>query len=861
MKRTLLIFLALSFGLLFTAHGQQTETAAANPNFEKSGLFEFFWGKHYRQEWLKPITVPVFDPATFKGGVEALKLGGGHQTKSIRFKTNDSTQYNLRSIDKFPELVLPEALRGTWVNNILKDQISSAHPYAFMAIPKMADAIGVYHTSPEIYYLKKSTDLPGYEDFLNEFGDHLFMTEIRPDEDLSNYERFGNSKNIVGTDKLFEQLYEDNDNSVDELQLAKTRLFDMILGDWDRHWDQWRWAEYDKDDKGERYEAVPRDRDQAFVLMDGLLPSIIRAPWAVKELTHFDYEIKHIDDINFAGRHVDRNLLTRVTREEWVGLAKEIQENLTDEVIERSVQDLPEEIYAMSGEEITAKLKSRRDKIDQYAEAYYVFLSKFVRIVGSNKHELFKVSRIANDTVRVEVYKTKKEGDVENKIYDRTFYASETKELWLYGLDGIDKFEISGDVDESIKVRIVGGEGEDEFKDESNVKGWSHKTKIYDYPEDIDGVERSKETAIVTSKHRWVNEFNRDEFNFDYVGPRLSLEINPDDGLFLGGGIYVAKQGFRRDPARTHMLVGNVSTKTGGFNLKTENRFYSLIGHDVDLAIDGWGHSAKFAFNYFGEGNDTQNNRDLDYYRVSLSQVHLEAPFIKRFGRMFSVGMGPVFESANVQENPNTILSDQPENTRFETGNTDMLGAKIFADLAYMDHPVHPSKGIKWSGEVQYLNELGGNAVNFAKLSTDLSLYYTPNLPFRMTFAARFGVSENAGDFMFYQSNFLGGQTNLRGFRRTRFAGKGSAYQNTEVRLSLAQIKNVVLNGDFGIIGFVDHGKVWSDIVPNESTGFTRTYGPGLYLHFYEMLVASAHYGFTPNSSENYFTFDMGFLF
>src|SRR5438045_372163 len=38
-------------------------------------------------------------------------------------------------------------------------------------------------------------------------------------------------------------------------------------------------------------------------------------------------------------------------------------------------------------------------------------------------------------------------------------------------------------------------------------------------------------------------------------------------------------------------------------------------------------------------------------------------------------------------------------------------------------------------------------------------------------------------DYEFYQANTLGGPTNLRGYPRTRFAGKTSFYQNTKLRL------------------------------------------------------------------------------
>jgi hypothetical protein len=38
----------------------------------------------------------------------------------------------------------------------------------------------------------------------------------------------------------------------------------MLIGDWDRHDDQWRWAAFDEG-KHTVFKAIPRDRDQAFL--------------------------------------------------------------------------------------------------------------------------------------------------------------------------------------------------------------------------------------------------------------------------------------------------------------------------------------------------------------------------------------------------------------------------------------------------------------------------------------------------------------------------------------------------------------------------------------------------------------------
>jgi len=835
-----------------------TATVAANANFSNSSIGKFFFGSHYRKEWITPVSAPILDVNTYKGGLSILKLGGGFQTKSLRLQAKDGIQYNLRTIDKFPGDKLPSAFQGTWVDNALKDQISTAHPYGFLAVPVLADAVGVYHTKPKLVHVSKNAPLGDYAKL---YGDKPFMIEIRPDEDLSGFDRFGNSKNIVGTDKMYEHILEDNDNEVDQISFAKTRLLDLIIGDWDRHNDQWRWAEYEKNGKGSIFRAVPRDRDQVFVKMEGVIPRIITARFFMRRMEHFGYEIGDLKGFNWAARDLDHNFLNKLTLADWVETATYVQQNLTDEIIEKAIDQFPVEVRDISGDEIIAKLKRRRDDIIQYATEYYLNLSREVRVFGSDKHERFIVERLNDQETKVSIFKTEKDGDLEKKLYERVFLTEETDEIQLYGLDGKDDFRISGDVNEGIKVRIVGGQDDDVFQDESSVRGLGKKTIVYDNSTDRKNIESSGETRIKTAQKDWINQFNKDYYDIDFLGPRLSFEFNPDDGLFLGAGIYWEDQGFRRNPGSDHLLNFNFATKTSGFNLGYEGNIYSALGHNWDIALKANGNNDKFAFNYFGQGNNTENVNDIDFYRVKLAQANFSAQVVKRVNRTFSLGFGPAYQYVEVDDEPNTILGEPTINPNIvSTDSKHLFGAKLFTDLNYANHPVHPSKGIRWRNEFSYWNEINGDEVDFGRVSSELSLYYTPDWPFRVTIASRTGVSANVGNYLFYQSNFLGGQENLRGFRRSRFAGKGSVYQNTEVRISLFNIQNVILNGDLGLIGFIDHGKVWADDV-NDSNNWQRSYGPGAYLHFYERLVLSAQFGITDNSENNTLLVRAGFLF
>src|SRR5690606_1324891 len=150
-----------------------------------------------------------------------------------------------------------------------------------LTIPKLSKAVNVLHTEPIIRYIPFSPILGTYMD---EIGGIMALVEIRPDEDLSEFENFGYSKNVVGSRKMLEQINEDNDDEVDPYSYLRARFLDMLVGDWDRHEDQWRWAEYDKEDKGELMKAVPRDRDQVYTKFDGLIPAIASSRYVVREL-------------------------------------------------------------------------------------------------------------------------------------------------------------------------------------------------------------------------------------------------------------------------------------------------------------------------------------------------------------------------------------------------------------------------------------------------------------------------------------------------------------------------------------------------------------------------------------------------
>src|SRR5690606_37909974 len=243
--------------------------------------------------------------------------------------------------------------------------------------------------------------------------------------------------------------------------------------------DQWRWATIEKG-KDDLYKPIPRDRDQAFFVNEGILPKLWSRKWALPKFEGFDEEIAWAPGLSYNARYFDRTFLTGLEHDEWIAAAREIQAALTDSVINAAIHRWPDEIFSIHGEEIIGKLKARRDDLVMYATELYKFLAREVEVVGTDKHEEFDVVREENGDVQVDVYKVKKEGDRDKKIYSRHFKKFETKEIRLYGLGGSDRFNINGNSPPGIPIRIIGGDDTDSLRDNSNVGGPRRHTIFYD---------------------------------------------------------------------------------------------------------------------------------------------------------------------------------------------------------------------------------------------------------------------------------------------------------------------------------------------------------------------------------------------
>jgi len=823
------------------------------------------FGENYRDVWKQKIEVPVFDIGKEKGGLKIVQRGGGMQTKSLRLEAEDGRQYVLRSIEKYPENAVPEILRNTFAVDLVQDQISAAHPYGAIVVPFLAEAAGIYHTNPKIVYIPED---PRFGEHKEDFAATLALFEERPAKDWSDADFFGNSPDIESTRKVLEELQEDNDNEVDQRFVLKSRLFDLIIGDWDRHDDQWRWSERDKEGKGKMYRPIPRDRDQAFFVNEGFFPEIWSRKWALPKFEGFDYHVDWPSGLMFNARYFDRSFLTEPSKEEWVAVAKELQESLTDDKIEAAIKKWPQAVYDLSGKEVVEKLKSRRDKLVDYAEQHYLFLAKEVDVVGSDKHEHFQVNRLENGDVHVIVHKMKKDGELKQVIYDRVFKYKETREIRLYGLAGEDEFEIEGESNKSIKVRVIGGPDEDELDDDSHVGGLSKRSVFYD-TEKGNKLKLNSESRNRLSDDEAVNFYNRKAFEYDVLTPLITANFNQDDGIFLGGGFMFTKHGFRKDPFKHRQkFLASYAFNTSSFNIEYEGIYTDAVGN-WDIQTDFRLRIPDFTNNFFGLGNESEFDKNIDettnvsrsinYYRLRFEEMAVNVGFFRQLGPYGRVGGQLNYYNWELDRSEDRFVGDflSAEGLDIAGQTFNYLGGTLHLEVDTRKDKTVPKAGILWDNEINAFYGLDGGSGDFHQFNSSLALYLSFRLPARLTFATRVGYGANLGDYPFFMGQTLGGKYQIRGYRKTRFYGDERFYNNFEVRMKLFDIKTYLFPATVGILGFHDVGRVWLE--NEESDQWHQGVGGGIWFTPFNMAALSAEVG--ASEEETLFYVRLGFLF
>ncbi len=776
----------------------------------KSKLYRSLWGEHYREYYGKLVNTPVVFLDTLWGGLTPLKRGGGQQSKSLRLEDKNGKQFVMRALRKstikflqanaFQDTYIGDALDDSAIDKFLLDFYTTSHPYTSFAIGKLTGAADIFHTNALLYYIPKQEILGAFND---EFGDELYMIEEHVGDTQKDLASFGKPKKILSTTDVLQEIHRTGKSAVDEPSYIRARLFDMLIGDWDRHEDQWRWAMFKKEDGTKIYKPIPRDRDQAFSIYDGsLLSFLTRAVPGLRKMQSYDHNLRSPKWFALSPYHLDLNLINSSEWSEWEKQAKYLQANITDAVIEQAFEVLPEEIKGETINDLKTKLKGRRSNIVDIARRYYTYLNKFEVIVGTQKGDKFKITRHPEGKTTIDIHRK------DLGIFNRTFTHDITKEIWIYGLDGKDTFIVDGKGDDLITIKIIGGKKNDIY-DFKNTR----KIKLYDY--------KSKENTIINknSKKWLVDDYSIN--NFDHKKGKHGINqilpliaVNPDDGLQIGILNNYTFYGLQTNPfTQKHSFSASYYTGTSGYDVSYKGEF-SNIFHNWNFGVEGKYTSPNFARNFFGFGNETEYDKEiveLDFNRVRIRQWKAALALIWRGRDGGAFHFKPLIESFEVENTDDRFINSLPSSSTVFEQQT-YGGVEIAYKFKNKDNMAFPTLGLDFGITAGYKTNIdGGDSENsFAYIKPHLAIDQKLSKNGRLVLATKIGSEIILGDdFEFYHAAELGGNHSLRGFRNERFTGKYSLYQNTDLRMVLGRLKTSIIPLKYGISGSFDYGRIW----------------------------------------------------
>ena len=312
--------------------------------------------------------------------------------------------------------------------------------------------------------------------------------------------------------------------------------------------------------------------------------------------------------------------------------------------------------------------------------------------------------------------------------------------------------------------------------------------------------------------------------------------------------------------AQKHNFRLDYSLGSSALNFNYTGEYIESVG-GFDLVNGVSLRRNRYAFNYFGFGNETVNPDpdDLDFNRVRQSKIYVDLLLRKQFANNNgSFSFGPLLERTKIDQTPDRFIS--------EIGNTDLpndifeqrIYSGIKAEFSYksLDQTVNPHKGMKFHLSYNLETNLENTDFTFGRLSTGLTIYQKLDKKGNFIIASEVGYEKIDGDFDFFKAPTIGGIHNMRGFRFSRFRGDATFYHITDLRIKLFKI-NTGIPFTVGIHGGFDYGRVWEQDV--ESDKIHNSYGGGIWLDPIDFLVIS--FGQYMSEEDTRFIFKLTHMF
>jgi hypothetical protein len=513
-------------------------------------------------------------------------------------------------------------------------------------------------------------------------------------------------------------------------------------------------------------------------------------------------EISNIKWFNWSGYPLDLQILYKTEWEKWEKQVRIIQQEITDEQIATAFSELPQAAQDESIEEIKRKLKGRRENLMQIARDYYNRMKDFTVITGTDEDEEFRITRKPDGITEITQLS---EGE---EIFSHNYDSELTNEIWIYGMSGDDTFRITGEGDDLLKLRVLGGPGEDTY-DFQNKR----QVKLYDFKSSKSDILKPGSRRLLVDSYE-INNFHYKKFKYSTLKALPYVNFETDAGFTLGAETIWTKYGIVNNPFKAqHELRANYYFATNGFSVRYRGEFAHLF-YNWNFGITARYTSPNYTLNYFGTGSETEYDPgkvDRDYNRVRIQKWLFSPALIWRNDAGSVLNLSTSLETLKVKYEPQTYLGEifAPENDIFDRQL--YAGAEANYRFYSKNTRAFPNLGSDIQFTAGYKKNIDGGENEFAYLEPSVSFNYPLISSGYAVFATKVGGEVIFGDdYELYHAATIGGNLNLRGYRNHRFNGKQAFFHTTDLRTALGIWENKFLPFVYGVTAGFDYGRVWT---------------------------------------------------
>ena len=821
---------ALAVGAYLTAGPVQATSAdgaelpervrvAASERYVANRIHRWALGGGYRDLWQTPIELPVLDLGSVAGGLEPTGRFGGLQTAVLGLEGRDGGSYTFRGTDKDPSAVLDELLRDTLVQVIVQDQMAAQHPGGPLVASALTHAAGILTVDERMMVMP---DDPRLGEYREEFAGMVGSFFVYPQPADGERPGFAGALEILDHEELYERLEQDHATRVDVPAFLRARLMDLLLGDFDRHRKQWRWARIPGHDT---WQPIPEDRDQAFVRYDGVAQKVIRI--YIPILQEYGPEYPSLRGLALHGWEQDRWLLPALEWSVWEEQASAVQALLSDDAIDAAVAELPPEYEALDGDRLRRDIRGRRDALLEVARRFYEHLARRVDVRLSDADERVVIEHDAQDRMRVRIFGGDRADEA--PIFDRRFLPDETREVRIHLRGGADRLRFEGEPGR-ILTRLVAADGDKEID-----AGTGARARIYD-AEGAARVTAGRRTHVDRRPYTPpppdagfvdVEEIPPRDWGHDTI-PIPEFGYQPDMGVILGAAVAHTRYGFRRDPwSSKHSLGFGWAFEAKAPRVRYRGRFRPE-NRDLVTQLD-LQYSGIDVLRFYGFGNETRDRGNDRFFRVRNQlydvRIGVEQPFQDK---RIHVRGGAFFRASRTKNgarlidqvlpygNNDFLVTGLHTGFRFDTRRS-VAHTKQNLELPFHDNPAagYPTRGLLFDVEARFTPPLlDATRSAYGSIRASLAGYLSVGERAPVTLALRVGGMETFGETPYFDlatiggGSFFSGDSTNRGLRSRRLTGDSSVFGSADLRVVLGRAK-LIVPGDFGVHGFFDVGRVF----------------------------------------------------